>query len=533
MRSELPSIAAKPLRAPGLSVDMAVRLFNAGLDYIDEKETVHPYLAEATPKLNTDSWRVFPDGRMETTYQIKQSLTWHDGAPLSAEDWAFAYRVYSTDDLGQAQSVPNGYMEDVLAPDSRTLIIKWKQLHPGAESLGSTMGGTGRIFQALPRHVLEQSFQQGQWEAFMAHPFWSSEYVGLGPFRLDRWEPGSFIEGTAFEGHALGRAKIDKVRVFFMGDPNVVLASILAGEVHAAVDNALNYEQAAVAEREWTARNGGGRALYSPSQYRSTEVQFRPEYSNPPELRDVRVRQAILHAMDRHLLNETLLGGKGLVVDSLISSLVSYFPQVDRVIKKYPYDTQRTERLLLEAGLVKGPDGTMLRTNGERFAPEIWAITGGINDAELQILVDGFRRVGIDAQPKVLPFAIFPDRKARSLFPALSVTGGGGSESGFVVLRSAPPSPANEFLGGGGRGNWSNAEFDVFADAFQTTLDRSERTQKVVEMARIFNAELPNLPHYFNVRVTAFVSDLEGPYLATNPEAGSDAWNVHLWHWRS
>src|SRR5207248_7640760 len=109
-----------------------------------------------------------------------------------------------------------------------------------------------------------------------------------------------------------------------------------AGEVHAAVDNALNYEQAAVAEREWTARGGGGVALYSPSQYRSSEVQFRPEYANPPEIRDVRVRQAILHAMDRHLLNETLLGGKGVVVDTPISSLVSYYPAVDKVVRKYP-----------------------------------------------------------------------------------------------------------------------------------------------------------------------------------------------------
>jgi peptide/nickel transport system substrate-binding protein len=244
------------------------------------------------------------------------------------------------------------------------------------------------------------------------------------------------------------------------------------------------------------------------------------------------VRQAILHAMDRHTLNETLLGGKGVVVDTPISSLVSYYPAVDRVTRKYPYDTRRTEQLLLEAGLTKGPDGFFVRPNGERFAPEIQAITGGINDAELQILVDGFRRVGIDAQPKVLPFAVFPDRRARSLFPALSATGGGGSESGLIGLRSAPPGPGNEFLGGGGRGNWSNAEFDRLVDAYQTTLDRSERTQKVAEMARIFSEELPNLPHYFNVRVTAFVADLDGPYLGTNPEAGSDSWNIHLWAWR-
>jgi peptide/nickel transport system substrate-binding protein len=533
IRSEMPSVAAKPLRPPGLSVDMTVRLFNAGLDYIDEHDVVHPYLSEDIPKLNTDSWRVLPESRMQTSYRLKPNLTWHDGTPLSAEDFAFAFRVYNTEELGQAQSIPIVHIEDVQAPDARTLVITWKRLYPGAQSVGSTHGGTGRIYQALPRHILEQSFTQGQTEAFMAHPFWASEYIGLGPFKLDRWEPGAFIEGSAFEGHALGRATIDKVRVLFMGDPNVVLASLLSGEVHAAVDNALNYEQAAVAEREWNARGGGGRALYSPSQYRSTEVQFRPELANPPEIRDVRVRRAMVHAMDRHLQNETLIGGKGVVVDSLISPLVSYYSVVERVIRPYPYDMQRAEQLLVEAGLVKGADGFYVRPTGERFAPEIQAITGGINDNELQIMVDGFKRVGIDAQPKMLPFTVFSDRRARSLFPAFSVTGGGGSESGFLVLRSAPPSPANEFLGGGGRMNWFNAEFDRLVDEYQMTLDRQEQIQKVAGMARIFNDDLPGLPHYFNVRVTAFVANLEGPYLATNPEAGSDAWNVHLWQWRN
>src|SRR5262249_39697548 len=151
-----------------------------------------------TVQLNTDSWRVFPDGRMQTTYRLKPNLTFHDGAPLSAEDFAFAFRVYATEELGQAQSIPNTHMEDVQAPDAGTVVITWKRLYPGASAIGSSYGGTGRIFQALPRHILEQSFSQGQPEAFMSHPFWAGDYVGLGPFRLDRWEPGAFIEGSAF-----------------------------------------------------------------------------------------------------------------------------------------------------------------------------------------------------------------------------------------------------------------------------------------------------------------------------------------------
>ena len=40
--------------------------------------------AESLPQLNTDTWRVGSDGRMETTYRLRPNLTWHDGAPLTA-----------------------------------------------------------------------------------------------------------------------------------------------------------------------------------------------------------------------------------------------------------------------------------------------------------------------------------------------------------------------------------------------------------------------------------------------------------------
>ena len=60
------------------------RLFNANLALLDDRGTPHPYLAEALPQLNTDTWRVLPDGRMETTYRLRANLTWQDGTPFSA-----------------------------------------------------------------------------------------------------------------------------------------------------------------------------------------------------------------------------------------------------------------------------------------------------------------------------------------------------------------------------------------------------------------------------------------------------------------
>ena len=69
-------------------------LLNAGLMIVDDQEASQPQLAEHVPQLNTESWRVLPDGRMETTYRLKPHLVWHDGAPLTADDFVFAWQIY-------------------------------------------------------------------------------------------------------------------------------------------------------------------------------------------------------------------------------------------------------------------------------------------------------------------------------------------------------------------------------------------------------------------------------------------------------
>ena len=96
------------------------RMFNADLALLDELGNPHPYLAEALPQLNSASWRVLPNGTMETTYRLRPNLVWHDGAPFTADDFIFAWQVYATPELGSASSPPISLIQGVDAPDSRS-----------------------------------------------------------------------------------------------------------------------------------------------------------------------------------------------------------------------------------------------------------------------------------------------------------------------------------------------------------------------------------------------------------------------------
>ena len=77
-RGEPASLASKPLRSSG-GVGAINTLFNATLAFTDERGLTQPYQAQALPQLNTDTWQIFPDGKMQTTYRLKPNLTWHDG----------------------------------------------------------------------------------------------------------------------------------------------------------------------------------------------------------------------------------------------------------------------------------------------------------------------------------------------------------------------------------------------------------------------------------------------------------------------
>src|SRR5436853_5011384 len=134
-RVEVTSLSPAPFWQRRFTFLSTPRLFNADLALFDQRGDPHPYLSEVLPELNTDSWRVLPDGRMETAYRLRPNLVWQDGAPLSAEDFVFAWRLLTTPELGAATSQPQGLMEQVTAPDAQTILIRWRQLYPEAGTL--------------------------------------------------------------------------------------------------------------------------------------------------------------------------------------------------------------------------------------------------------------------------------------------------------------------------------------------------------------------------------------------------------------
>ena len=501
------------------------RLFNAELTYQDERQAYHPELAEQLPQLGTDSWQVFPDGQMETTFRLKPNLTWHDGTALSVEDFVFAFQVYGSADLGQARAAPQGMMRDVVARDARTVVIRWRELYPGADSLARGSGSFGAPFPPLPRHILEEPLQRGNPDAFATHAYWSAEYVGLGPFRLDRWERGAFLEASAFDGYVLGRPKLDRIRIVFRSDPNTIVANFLAGEVDLNAEEALRLEHGLILRREWEAR-GAGVVQFFVSGGRRMNVQFHPERVKAPALLDLRVRRALALAIDKEALNQALFDGFGPPAETWAQPSDEIFPDIQRVITRYPYDLRLAGQQLADAGYTKGPDGIYTSATTGRLEMQLTYAADPQYDKEAAILADGLKQAGIDISINGLSRAQWRDPAARAEFSALMIQGGGELENLYGA--SEIPTPQNRYAGNN-RGSWLSSEYDRLQDAFGVTLDRLQRKTQLVQMAKIVSEEIPAIPLNYTGKVVAYVPRLHG--VIPEDRIGG-YWNVHLWELR-
>jgi peptide/nickel transport system substrate-binding protein len=503
-------------------------VLNATFDDQDQKGDPIPVLPEALPQLNTDTWRVLDDGSMETSYRLKPGIVWHDGTPLDARDFIFAWQVYANPASGTAAVAPVGEMLEVLALDSRTVVIRWRRPFPGA---GAVYSRTQSGFAALPRHILEQTYLRGDFETFANHPFWTDEYVGLGPYRLERWERGQEIAASAFDQFVLGRPKIERIRFLIANDSNAAVASLLSGDAHIALDYVLQYPDGAVLQQQWAA-NKEGSVIYNPTLLWFGQIQLRPDQVSTVLQLDARFRRALAHGMDKHGLNEALMGGTGVVTDGILSPRASYYAAIEPAIHKYPFDTRRAQQLLEEIGLQRGPDGMYGGLDRQPFSLEIMGLSNPTWESENAIVVEGYRRIGLNAAGRILPSALFGDGQARAQFGTMQLTGTGGFERGMGGLASTAISRPETRWQGTNRGAWSNPAYDRLWEQYNTTLDLPTQIELLAQMEGIFTADIPTIAMYYTPTVTPYRSGLTGPQLRVGGNADT-LYRIWEWEWRS
>src|SRR5207249_1800343 len=110
-------------------------------------------------------------------------------------------------------------------------------------------------------------FQAADAQALLNDPWWGQSFVGSGPYRLDRWEPGSSIAASGFANFVDGPPKINQLRLVFLTDPNAAVAALRSGDVHLVGEDSIGFEQGNLLRKEWEP-SGQGSVLLTPNKTR-------------------------------------------------------------------------------------------------------------------------------------------------------------------------------------------------------------------------------------------------------------------------
>ncbi len=305
-----PAPGLDPTTAPAAAIGEVVH-YNIleGLTKINVDGSVTPLLAE--------SWEVSPDGR-SYTFRLKKGIKFQDGEPFDAAAVKFSFeRAKAEGSTNKAKKAVFDNISSIATPDAHTVIL-----------VLNNPDGT------IP-------FRMGENTAVILSPksaaSTATKPIGTGPYTFENWQKGSAITLAKWPGYRNAAAvKINKATFRFINDPAAATAALLAGDIDGMPRFNQNPAQFQ-ADKRFTVQIGdtAGKGILAIN-------------NRKPPLNDVRVRRALMHAIDRKAFIDGALDGLGKPIGSHFAPTDAGYVDLTKV---YPYDPEKAKALLKEAGV--------------------------------------------------------------------------------------------------------------------------------------------------------------------------------------
>lgn len=430
-------------------------------------------------------WSVSKDG-LTWTFKLRRGVTFHDGTPFNAD--AVVFHIERQIDPVQNRS--NRPLWDPIAGarkiDDFTVAITTRT--PYGALLNTLAHGSGGVVSPTAVRRLG--------EAFARQP------VGAGPYMFEKLETGNELVLRRNDAYWGGRPAYPRIVLRHVPDPTTRIALLQSGQ--ADVINAIPPENVQQLQ--------GNPAL---------EVVARPALRtfgfafnlNRPFFKDVRVRQAFNHAVNRGPIIKAIFKDYATPIDSPLSPFtVGYAP-----VGSYAYGPDRAKTLLADAGWTPGTDG-VLRKDGQPFEITLLTPIGMLpKDIEVtQAFQDFLRNIGVRASiNRVEPAAFWdflrvpPDRLQWDmvLFGFNPSNGDGAYHLASLFAsnpnRTGPPKVWNFTW-------YSNSKVDDLLNRADITVDQARRNQLLAEAARIVWNEAPYVWLYAENVIVGKRKELKG-----------------------
>ncbi|MGB8275390.1 MAG: peptide ABC transporter substrate-binding protein [Alphaproteobacteria bacterium] len=432
------------------------------------------------------------DKGIAVTYTIRGDATWGDGVPVTTEDVVFTWEVGKSPLAGISNSEMYKRILSIDVKDARTFTLHMDRVSFGYNAIND--------LDLLPAHLERNAFRDPS--EYRRRTLYDTDTAnpGLyyGPYRIAEVVPGSHVvleRNPTWWGKPpfFRRIVVRVIENTAALEANLLSGAIdyVAGELGLSLDQALEFER----------RHGDKfRVLYKPSL---VYEHIDPNFDNPI-LADLRVRRALLLAVDRKGISEQLFAGRQPVADTFVSPL-DWVHTSD--VTLYPYDPAAAAKLLDEAGWTEWKGGIRHDGAGEPLSLTLQT-TAGQRSREMveQVLASQWRKAGIEVRIRNQPARVFFGQTvSRRRFPGLVMFAWLSSPENVprsTLHSDEIPREANGFSGQNFAG-YRNAEVDRLVDEIDVALDRDKRRALWHRLQRIYAEDLPALPLYF--RADAFI----------------------------
>ncbi|WP_254868109.1 TIGR04028 family ABC transporter substrate-binding protein [Corynebacterium sp. Marseille-Q2823] len=333
-----------------------------------------PWIATEMPEVNEDA--------TEYTFNIRTDVTYSDGSPLTAENVVANFDLFGRGDksrtLTSSEQIANYDHGEVVDEDT----VKFYFTQPSPGFLQATSAYNAGLLSDSTLALDNEGFGPGN----------AINVIGSGPFVVESEEIGTDLKLKTREDYDWappavkhqGRAEIDGVHYILAAEESVRTGAILSGQADIA--------RQISAPQESLLKEQGVDIVSRGTNSMNNQFAFRFDH---PLLQDKRVREAIIHGVDREEILRVLFSGSyPLATSSVAETGLAYKDQS----AAYTFDPEESKRLLDEAGWEPGPDGIRVK-DGQRLVLRTNTALPQPRSKEVMTMVqDQLRALGIGIQ---------------------------------------------------------------------------------------------------------------------------------------
>jgi peptide/nickel transport system substrate-binding protein len=366
MRAEPPGLDPTTGAAAAISQITQYNIFET-LTRIDNSGAVHPMLAE--------SWTISDDA-LTYTFNLVKGAKFHDGTNFNAWDVKYTFDRNAAKDSQNKRKKIFQNMASVSVPDNNTVVVVLRKRNGFL---------TFNLAQATGAIVGKESAAKN-----------ATRPIGTGPYKFVSWTKGDNVEMTAFKAHRdADKLAIKHATFRFIKDAAAQVASLLAGD--------LDYMP----------------SLSAPELY--ADLKQHPDFvglqgntegetilstnNKHPVMKDIRMRKAVMHAIDRSAVAEAASAGYGTPIGS---HFPPHHPAYVDLTGMHPFDVAKAKALMKEAGY-----------NGEeimmRLPPFDYAKRGG------EVINDMLKTAGFNVKMEVVEWPVWLDKVYKNRQYALTI----------------------------------------------------------------------------------------------------------------